>query len=270
MSYIQQKRIFYINSRNRITGSDNNFTYKLETEPGEEYDRAVVLQCSIPKSYYLIESGYNTFTLKEDTSSATITIPPGSYTRKSFQQVLSALLTSNSPNNWTYVITYPSTSSAADTGKYTYTVSGNGATQPQIIVTTNVFEQLGFNANTTNTFVGNSLTSTNVIKLQAEDTIYIHSDLVTNGIDNILQEVFVNGDPTYASINFSTPSVKAYAKVISMVNSNIFNFYITDEDGQPIDLNGQNMQIVLMLYKENDVYRMVKGVIKYYLTQEEN
>ncbi len=33
--------------------------------------------------------------------------------------------------------------------------------------------------------------------------------------------------------------------------NNIYNFYLTDEDGVEIDLNGQNIVFTLMLFKKD-------------------
>lgn len=269
MATITKKQFIYVNSRNRLSGTDSNFSYKFDIDPNSDFDRAVVLQASIPKSYYLVEDGYNTFTLKEDTDEAIVTVTPGWYNRKSFQIVLSTLLTAASPNTWQYVVSFPNAQSAADTGKYKFVVSG-ATTQPQFIFTTFLFEAMGFDSDTTNNFVGGELYSTNVIKLQPEDTIFIHSDLVANQTDNVLQEIFTNGDPSYSSVNFLNPSFEAYAKKITASNSGSYNFYLTDEDGLPINLNGQNFNMTLLLYKENDVYRMIKGMIKYFLAKDTN
>lgn len=264
MSFLTTKRIFYINSRKRLSGTDSNFNYRIEFPKDLQFDQCCVLQCSIPKSYYVIQQGYNTFTLWEGLESAVITVPPGQYNRKSLQTKLKALLNAASIYSWTYNITYPNTQTEADTGKYTFTVTGNGVNQPEFHFTNCMFEELGFNAGDEVEFAGNSLTSTNVIKLQAEDTLYIHSDLVGQGNNNVLQEVFVNSDPSYASINFMTPSVAGYSKELALNGaSNVFNFYLTDEDDNLIELNGQNMQIVLLLYKENDFFKMAKAFMKY-------
>lgn len=263
MATITKRKFFYINSRNRISGTDSNFSYNLEMNKNEEYDHAVVLQCSIPKSYYLIETGYNTFILKEGIVETTVTVPVGNYNRDSFKTLVQTLLNTASPNLWTYTVTYPNTRNASDTGKFTFTVSGNGGSQPQLIFTDACFEVLGFDENSTNTFVADSLTSSNVIKLQSEDTLYIHSDLISNGEDNILQEIYANGDPSYSSINYQCTAIEAYGKVISTKGSNIYNFYLTNEDDQAIDLNGLNLNITLLLYKQNDIYDLMKLYLKY-------
>jgi hypothetical protein len=264
MSYIQYKRFFYINSKNRLSGTDSNFSFNLEIPQNQDYDKVVVLQASIPKSYFLVESGYNTFQLQEDTSAVTITIPVGSYTRRSFQTTLQQKLRSYSPHGYVYTVSYPNTSQDADTGKFTYSVTGNGLIQPKFIFTTNLNEQLGFDRNSTNSFVANTLDSQNVIKLQAEDTLYLHSDLVANGTDNVLQEIFANSNPSYSSINFLNPCPNEYSKQITNSNGATYNFYLTSEDPtEVIDLNGQNLQIVLMMYKENNIFNTIKDFIKY-------
>ena len=63
MSLISSKRLFYIDSHNRLNGT-SNFLYQLDYKD-EDYDYCVVLQPSIPKSYYLVQSGQNTFHYEE-------------------------------------------------------------------------------------------------------------------------------------------------------------------------------------------------------------
>ena len=261
MSYITKKRFFYINSANRVSGTDSNFIYNLNYPHDEDYNRAVILQASIPISYYTVESGYNSFTLQEGTSSVLISIPAGNYNQVSLQTVLQTQLNTLSPNHYVYAISFPNTQKQAQTGLYTFTVSGNGTTQPQFIFTTNLYQQLGFNENSTNSFTNNSLISTNVIKLIGEDALFIHSDLVANGDDNIIQEIYVNGNPTYSVVQFQTPDIQGYAKLITTINS-VYNFYLTDEFNNPIELNGQNCNFTLLLYKESPIFHMIIDYIK--------
>jgi hypothetical protein len=51
----------------------------------------------------------------------------------------------------------------------------------------------------------------------------------------------------------------------SMVKSpsNIYNFYLTDEDQTPIILNGLNINFTIMCYKKNNIFQLIKGYIKY-------
>src|SRR2546423_12123643 len=122
---------FYVNSRNRISGTDSDFSYYFDMPKDSKYNKVCLLQASIPKSYYMVQAGEH-FTLQEGKLTAQITVTPANYSRKSFAAVLQSSLTTNSPNGWSYVITYTNTSTIGGTGKYTYTVSGNSGTQPAL------------------------------------------------------------------------------------------------------------------------------------------
>ena len=218
----------------------------------------MVLQAVIPKSYYLIQSPYHTFQLKELTTTVTVTIPEGNYSATSFKTAVQALLIAASPNLWTYSIGYSSL-----LGKFTYTVTGNSG-QPSIICAnpSQVYEQLGFEPSSTNVFVANSLVSTNVIKLQSEDSLYLHSDMVTNGDDNVLQEIFVSGSSDYSNIKYQCIDVVACSKEIAFNNSNVFRFHLTSEDDHDINLNGLNIVFSLLMYKKDDTNLMIRDGIK--------
>jgi len=267
MSLITNKRLFYVDSHNRSSGTHSSFSYVIEY-PTEEYDHAVVLQVSIPKSYYLIQSGKNTFTLDEIGSQATISIPIGNYSRSSFAFQLQYLLNTYSPHGWVYQISIPNNQQTGDTGLYTWSVSGNSGNQPSFIITNYVYEQLGLEPNTTYTFVGNTLTSVNVVKFQLEDSLFLHSDMANNGIDDVLQEMLGVQNTDYSNIIFTCPSVEAYAKPITSKNNNVYNFSLTDEDGVEIDLNGQNIVFTLMLFKKENVNKVVKQFLKFALMQD--
>lgn len=258
------KKTFYIDSNNRVTGTSSDFTVTLNIEPGDEFTHAVVLQAMIPKSYYLIQSGSNTFTVQEVVS-RTITIPPGNYNRRSLQSVLVNLLNATAPVGWVYAISYPNTASSADTGKFTYTVTGNSL-QPSFVFTTGLHEQLGFNRNSTNTFVADTLTSVNVIKLVREDALYLHSDIVQNKEgNNILQCIFASSDnPPNSNVTYRAIDVEANSKPMVTSTGNVYRFYLTDENDQAIDLNGLNFIISLMLYKQSRLSSLLTGAIKYF------
>lgn len=243
---ISERRIYYVDSSKRVTGTNSRFSYIIDMN-GVEYEYAAVLQANIPKSYYLVEEGYNYFFITENDILIPITVPPGNYTRSSLKKTIVPLMIENSLNEVIYDMIIPA-SGQPDDGKYLYT-SDKPEIKISIILTTNLYEALGFNKDSVNTFVGGKLKSTNVIKLQIEDTIYIHSDLCTNGNDNILQEIFTVSSPDYGNIVFQTPSYKAYSKRIISTTSNIFHFYLTDENDQEIELNGLNCSFTIVLYK---------------------
>lgn len=271
MSY-DHKTIFNINSHNRESGTNSNFTYKLKINHDLIYDKVVLLDCSIPKSYYIIQNGLNTFTLQEDTDLAVITVTPGNYNRNSLRSMLIQLLNSESPNGWIYDITNNNINTAVDDGKFAYTVSGNSS-QPIFIFTNFLYEQMGFNSNSTNVFVGNSLSSTNIINLNPESTLFLRSDICNNQQDNILQNIITVHNSTFSYIIFQNPNVEEYAKNFSQNKYNVYRFILTDEDGNEIHLNGLNIVFTIMLYKSNSVFNLIKRYLKFkslnYLSQIE-
>lgn len=264
MALMISKRLFYVDSHERVSGSHSDFSFVLEFQ--DDYDHAVVLQVNIPKSYYIVRNGLNTFILQEGLSSVVITLPFGNYTRSSFKTQLQNSLNASSPNGWTYLVTIPNSAITADTGYYYYSVSGN-TSQPSFILNEGLYEQLGFEPNSTNTFTSNNLVSQNVVKFQAEDNLFIHSDLCSNGTDDILQEIYGVDNATFSNIIYQCQDVEAYSKPITTNRNNVYHFYLTDEDSKPIDLNGQNITFTLLLFKKQNVLTLLDKVLKLYLLQ---
>lgn len=260
MSIIAEKRLYYVDSHNRLDGTHSDFSYRIDTD-SKEFDHACVLQMSIPKSYYLVQDGYNTFTLIEDGLQETVLIPVGNYNRSTLRTQVQASLTTASAHGYTYAVSTPP-STSVDNGKYTFTVSGNGFIQPQFAFTTFLNEQLGFDPETTYTFVANTLVSVNVMKIQLEDSLFLHSNMVSNGHDNVLQEVLAVENSDYSNIVYQCHDLEAYAKPIINNANNVYHFYLTDEDDVPIDLNGINLVFTLVLFKKENVYDFIKKYLK--------
>lgn len=259
------KKLVYINSKNRLSGTNSDFTYAVNLQ-GFKPDYVTVLQCNIPKSYYMVQNGLNTFTLREGGASAIVTIPIGNYNRTNFKTTLQTLLNGASPTLWVYTVTIPP-SSGADNGKYTFTVTGNGGIQPtfDFNFTNNVSELMGFDSGTTNSFVAGSLESTNVIKLVKEDTIYIMSDIVGANNHGILQEVYTNNSTDYDNIVFINVESDQYAKPIATSNNNVYRFHLCSEDLTKIDLNGIAWTMTLCCHTKDNTNERIREYIKYRL-----
>ena len=267
-SYFDQnkKNIYYVNSADRInpTDTDTNFSYKFTNLQDEEYNRVVILSASIPKSFYLVQEGQNTLTLQEGTSSVVLTLTPGNYNRNSLLATMKTLLNTNSPNHWVYNITYPNINQTYDDGKYYFTVTGN-LSQPVFIFgsASSMAEQLGFNRNSVNEFTSNQLISTNVCNLSIETTLFLHSNILQSGTgNNVLQEIYSNGEASYSYINFQNLCPHEYSKVLTNNMADTFNFYLTDENGNIINTNGLNINFTIMIYKTNVVDRVITGFLK--------
>lgn len=258
MSLSRTHQTFIINSTNRLSGTDGNFSYELPIESSADYDSVVLLGCSIPKSYYIVQEGLNTFTIQEGLLFGTVTVPAGNYSYLSWIAIVTPLMNLASPNGWIYNITFPDISKTANTGLFTYTVSGN-TSQPSIITTVNVYEQLGFARNSTNVFINNSLTSTSVINFTPETTLFICSDIAGNKADNVLQEIYDQNTLPFSYIVYQNTNFEAYSKALMNKGSRSFNFNITNENKQSMNLNGRNCLITLCLYRKeniNDILRL--------------
>lgn len=260
MSYIDSSQIVYINSRDRTSGTDSNFTFNLGLVNGSNYDRVTLLQCTIPKSYYSVITGHNYFTLTEGIDEVVIYMTPGNYNRNSFALSLKSSLNTYSPNNWTYNVTYPNASTDVDTGKYTYTVSGNSS-QPEFTFDTVTFidELMGFIQSETEVlnypFTADTLVSDTVINMQPYQCVQIHSSVVkTKGQGkntNILQTIIANsGNSSYSNISYLCPDIDSFSHEL-IDNTNLASFYLTDEDNIPLDLNNINFQMSIIFWKKN-------------------
>lgn len=262
----KDKYFCYVNSHNRLNGTNYNFTYNVQI-PGNligKINRVVVLDALIPKSYYLVQTNANTFTLTEGATSVSISFPVGCYILSAFASTLQTLLNSNSPNTWSYTVTSPlaNVTTASNTGKWIISVSGN-TSQPSITVSSVFYEPFGFAQSSTNTFSSNSLTSTNVVKLQSEDRVLLCSDVcVASGSTDIgiLQAIDGQSSPDFTSINYQCSQVEANAKYF-MSKGTTFKFVVTNEDGQELQLNGLNISFTLLFYRENPVFDNINVII---------
>jgi hypothetical protein len=255
----------YVDSRQRLSGTDGNFSYNFNLPADMVFNRVVLMRAEIPKSYYLVQASLNTFTLTENGVSATVTVPIGDYLLTTFQAVLPPLLNAVSPNGWTYSMTYPNINTSANTGKYTWSVTGNGGLQPSFTFTANFFEPFGFNPSSTNTFIGNSLTSANVVKLQVEDRIFIHSNIVEGrGIQdqNVLADINAISSPDYSTIIYECYAPQYSSKRFKGNAGNTYNFSISDEAGTLLNTNGLNIQLTVLLYYESDIVEKVGELIE--------
>lgn len=241
--YINRHLIYVDSHTKKANETHNNFT--ITANIPKEVDTVCVLRATIKKSYYLVQDGQNIFTLKEGSVNKQITVPIGNYSASSFRLVLEGLLNSNSPTSWAYTVTLPNTAVAASTGKFTYNCVGGN---PSFIFTVYLYEQFGFDKNTTNDFINNTLTSANVVSFQLQDVLRIHSNIVNDSNNDILQEVSAISND-FGSLKYECSDIEANSKPFS-IKTNTFSFKILDEEEQPINLS-LNVLITLLFYRKN-------------------
>lgn len=262
------RKVFYVNSKKRLGGTTSSFTYEMKMPADSKFDSVCVLSASIPKSFYMIQEGSNTFLLGEDGefgAFTTCTIPPGNYEASTFIVVLQTLLNTSSPHEWTYTIAQPDIQIEADTGKLTYSVVGNEGVQPIIAFNNGsyLYEQMGFAASSTNTFEDDTLTSTYAINLNRESTLYLHSSLVQSDDSDVLIEIFAAGSPDFANITYQCTAPELYSKTMRQTGSS-YDFRLCNEDGKEIQLNGGDIQLTVCCYRRT---RTLENIDKYMTAQ---
>ena len=285
MNHIGQKSIFYIDSQNRTSGTSGNFSINFAMPPNNTYNRIVVMQASVPKSFYLVSAPYNTFQLLETgtTSSGsatntfgsvstngaikTITLTEGNYSKTNMIVCLQTMLSLASSLNSTlatqyvYIVGYP-LMNQPNTGKFSYTVVNLTTSQPQFIfpVNSTLYLPMGFNRGSTNIFSSSFLTSQNVIRLQAKDTIFIKSNIVANSTKSVLQEIYTSANPDFSVISFIQNDVELNSKQL-LYKDNNFSFSITDEDDNILNLNGQDVIFSICCFEYNNSFELLKNDI---------
>lgn len=260
---IRNKKVVVINSKNKSSGTHSNFTYKIPVTPGTNYTHVAVIQAILPKSFYMCDVSNTYFTLTEPSQApVNIYITSGNYNTTTFRIVLQQLLNANSPGGKTYTISFPNAATSASTGKYTYTCSSGNPTFT-FNSSSNLYELMGFDVDSTNTFSGNTLTSTNVIKMLREDVIIIRSNIAENEGDDILQEIYSVENESFTNIVYRQDNLLFNCKKINNQLSNNYYFRLVNDNNIEIDLRGLNWMLTIILFSfDDDVNEIIKNYIK--------
>ena len=94
------------------------------------------------------------------------------------------------------------------------------------------------------------MTSTNVVRFQAEDALYLHSNMIGAGIDDVLQEIYTAGSPDFSIINYKCLDWQVMAKPITAMKGNVYRFSLTNESNRVMNLNGLNWVATIMVFSE--------------------
>jgi hypothetical protein len=254
MSELQTHLIAYIDSDSRATGTPSSFSHLVQFPSKNTFDSVCVLQASIPKSYYLLTDGSNTFVLSEfGVTDQLVTLDVGNYSRRSLAVQVAAKLNQASiasGKNTSFTVTIPNPSTDADNGKYTFTANAMHAISLAFFSGQQPAAALGFDPNEVMVFTNGSLESSNVCRLQAKSTVFIKSDCTENGNTSVLQEIY-SSVPDFSSITFQVGNaggISANRKVLVKNATNSYDFVITDEDGVLLDTNGLGLTFSLLFW----------------------
>ena len=284
--YENAKHVYIVNSRNRLSGTHSDFTYRFDFPSDFTPDHVGVMQMSIPKSYYTFGNdetfwvGEHQF-LSSEWIERPCTYPTGNYSMT--QMIVETERLLNVPSSpYQYNISIAN-ATQVQTGKLTFEVKWvwvpqydlagipiigaplvhQAATGAYFRFEKKVFERLGFETNSHNYFQNDlyhplthilidypMLTSVNVIKLQAEDTLMLLSDICMDSPNGLLQEIFTNVYD-FGVISFTSPDLDLNSKRITRSCSNVYRFTLTNEDRENIQLNGLNLVFSLLFFSKN-------------------
>jgi hypothetical protein len=270
-SSITPPLIVNFNSKDRVSGTNSNFN-SLPVDLGNNaFDTVCLVQASIPKSFYNMPSGYNTFTLEENLTSVTVTIPPGNYTRINLQSVLTSLLTDASPNGLTYTVSYPA-STVADTFHYTFTVNSTVITCLLSFSSSSPFRQLGFESGATYAFTpgisSSTLESVNALNLSYILRAFIKTNLVADATDSILEEILSFGSfPSSSVVHYIQYNFDMNSRKLGQSAKNSWNFVLQDAFGQEINLEGVPWAFSVVFFQRNKTHEIHKTELM--ITNEE-
>ncbi len=264
---------YNITSASRNSGTTSNFNIKLDI-PNDilnKLNAVSISNISLPKSFYQISNNYNTFHLYEDNVLITITIEQGNYTKSQLYVALQTKMTNQSLNNIIYTVTDEQT--LYDTGKLKITATNPLINKSLIFQNNDMFKSMGFNINKEYTFT-TTLISENIINLNAEDVLLLHSNITSNynndliGGSNVLCSVYTSGQKNYSYI------IKSYDLIYNMkkfIPNNNMNFYLTNELGENIDLGGIDFNFIINFFTyipNSKIYNKIDQIINYSLLSE--
>lgn len=271
---INNLQSFYVNSKRRESGTNENFTYLFNII--EPVNKVSIDYITIPKSYYMIADTYNYFYLYENGQQIKITIPAGNYTIDQFLTYLSSIMTSASLNTITYLCS--KNQSLYDDGKIKISATNLLITKYLNFIDENAMNEImGFNKGNTNNFTL-SIICDNVINLSRENTIYLISDCVQNnyndqyiGGNNILDVVYTSDNSPLFSYIVAQYDIIANMKDFDNTKKQIINFRLLDENNNEINLNGVDFSFTINFFEYIDnksFYNKIKSYIDFSLINQ--
>lgn len=285
INMISNLQKFYINSKNCVSGTDSNFVYNININ--KDVNSVALSYWSVPTSFYNVSTtSGNTIHLIEDVGGANnvidIVLPSGNYTQTQLLTRATALFNAGTQNAIVYAFTVNNNVNYSD-GKIKLTCTDG--MNPNIIPCLIYFddnilcELFGFNPspdliNNLYNFT-NELISPNVANMASKNALFLQSDIANNFNNNFV----IKNNKNYSTNNILGTIYTAFAQpftyvaqVYDMFNTmtgiNIkssYNFFITDEDNDIVDLHGCDTSFTLLCFNYHyDYYPMLKNLyLKY-------
>lgn len=263
-------QIHYIDSQYRLEGSTTDFTHPIQIP--RFHNRLSLYAFTIPKSYYLINTGSNIFTLTDQSNSTvyTITIPVGNYSIAEMISQLNSLL--SSPNNLHIVVSFNS-----KIGKIVWTTGSNKHYTSSF--NSKLRKIFGLNENPVFIHSNPSYVGANVCNFQPLNTVSILCDVVKSQpfgeSSTLLHQVYVNLQSDFSYIFYENQHPQETGKPLTLdTTNNDINYHkiriqILDEDEKSLDVNGLELDLQLYSYYQPDspvdvmTYNLIRDYIVY-------
>ena len=245
-------RIEYVDSDFASSGTSSNFSYQIIIP--KNYNRCCVLSANIPKSFYLVDAPYNTFTLTINGVALSYTFPIGNYSQITFFNQFLTLV-----NTGGIVFSYQISSLT-----HVVVLSMTGGTWNSISFSnlSSLYRQFGFSFNSTTLAVANQITTSYIGIFQLSNVVFLRSDLVMNETSTvntgILQSISSANNPVLTSLSYQcTIDPRVIGKAIHP-DKRVYNFFITDMDGFQLDLHGASVNFEILFYIDHNIDEMIK------------
>lgn len=224
-----------------------------------------ILEAQVPFTYYVVNPTNDTFILQENGSmNTTITLPSGNYNPNQMAITLATYLSTESPNDWVYVVNYSAATnnfaitntSGGPTGNFSFifgTSTDTGNTNPRLL--------LGFGSGTTSSFLSNTsqIITSGAISLFGADYMYLNSTIMGPLVQLYLPQGAINlangdigpqvckmtvNDAPNETIYYTDPDPQKWFNMENLFNLSSVDFYFTlGNTNQVVDFNGQNFSL---------------------------
>lgn len=254
----ENSKVIFINSVDKNVSLDNDgssFMYNLDTPviaPDNQECLVSLYSCVIPYSFYNIRENVNDripFRFVANDNLDSVKIPKGNYTITTLSNTIKGLL-DGIEGGVSYTIVYNRT-----TMKITY-----NSNTPTIYFDFSAFVdtahiEMGFNPNEVSVDTGiSNLISTNVPDINGNThQIQIRTSLASKGcLDSITKSYStilgsIPIDVNFGGVIFSKPSNNIHKILITSKNISNISVRISDDRGRPVNLNGLNFTIAILL-----------------------
>jgi hypothetical protein len=218
-------QVVFINSKQRVSGSSYDFHINLNDgllKAGkDEYMRITLAEATINRSWYSIQEGDNSFIIRDNTTDITITLPTAYYTAIDIRSTLQGLMPS-------WLITYD-----RRTNKFTFTRPTDNKTYYKFVFSNTLNEMLGFSEDEEPTFTvaTPTITSSNPVRVNAENAVFIHTDLPRGKMSSLDNHSLTRRNFKESTIFASIPIQCApFDNIVYSMNSSIYSYSVVAQD----------------------------------------